>query len=78
MIILTVAAAISLTLGLVVPFLTEEESENGWIDGTAILAAVIIVAVVNVINSMAIAAFFLQNLCFSRLMIGTKIGNSAA
>lgn len=48
MIILTAAAAISLTLGLLVPFLTEEEHENGWIDGTAILAAVIVVAVVNV------------------------------
>lgn len=47
MIILTVAAVVSIILGVAVP--TEVNSnDSGWIDGVAILVAVIIVAVVTV------------------------------
>ncbi len=47
MIILTVAAVVSIILGVAVPT-DVNSSDSGWIDGVAILVAVIIVAVVTV------------------------------
>ena len=46
LIILTIAAAISIILGVTV----EERKEIAWIDGAAILAAVVIVVLVTAIN----------------------------
>lgn len=47
MIILTVAAVVSIVLGVAVPA-EVHSNESGWFDGVAILVAVLIVAAVTV------------------------------
>ena len=45
---MTVAAVVSIVLGIAVPSDVNSHENSGWIDGAAILLAVIIVAVVTV------------------------------